>query len=48
MSHIDNFIMMGMGGFFILLSMALRLGGWIMIAIGIVLIILGGVFLAIE
>jgi len=85
MSHIDNFIMMGMGGFFILLSIicflwarseerginnalsrrrdlrefltrwppsiepgALRLGGWIMIAIGIVLIILGGVFLAIE
>jgi hypothetical protein len=85
MSHIDNFIMMGMGGLFILLSIicflwarseerginnalsqrrdlrefltrwppsiepgALRLGGWIMIAIGIVLIILGGAFLAIE
>ena len=82
MSHIDSFIMMGLGGFFLLLAViaflwsrseervinnalskrrdlrefitrwppsiepgALRVGGWILIAIGIVLIILGGIFL---
>jgi hypothetical protein len=82
MSHLDSFIMMGLGGFFLLLAViaflwsrseervinnalskrrdlrefitrwppsiepgALRVGGWILIAIGIVLIILGGIFL---
>ena len=82
MPHIDSFIVMGMGGFFILLGIvfflwargeerglnyglsrrgdlrefltrwphrsepgALRVGGWISIIVGVVLIILGGVFL---
>lgn len=82
MSNIDSFIVMGIGGFFILLAIvfflwargeergldyglsrrgdlrefltrwphriepgALRVGGWISIIIGVVLIILGGVFL---
>lgn len=82
MSHLDSFIMMGLGGFFLLLAViaflwsrseervinnalskrrdlrefitrwppsiepgALRIGGWILIATGIVLIILGGIFL---
>ncbi|RLC70454.1 MAG: hypothetical protein DRI26_07110 [Chloroflexi bacterium] len=82
MSNIDIYIMMGMGGFFILLGLlamlwarqeergyydavsrrrdlrefltrfpqriepgALRAGGWILITIGSVLIIIGGVFL---
>ena len=82
MSHIDSFIVMGIGGFFILLAIvfflwargeerglnyglsrrsdlrefltrwphriepaALRVGGWISIIVGVVLIILGGVFL---
>lgn len=82
MSPIDSFIVMGMGGFFILLAIvfflwarreerglnyglsqrrdlrefltrwpqrsepgALRVGGWISIIVGVVLIILGGVFL---
>ena len=82
MSHLDSFIMMGLGGFFLLLAViaflwsrseervinnalskrrdlrefitrwppsiapgARRAGGWILIAIGIVLIILGGIFL---
>ena len=85
MSYIDSFILMGMGGFFLLLSIiaflwarseergindalshrrdlkefvtrwpphiepgALRTGGWISIAIGVILIILGGIFLAID
>lgn len=85
MPHLDSFIMMGMGGFFLLLAIisflwargeergindalsrrrdlrefvtrwpphiepgALRAGGWILIATGLVLIILGGIFLAID
>jgi hypothetical protein len=85
MPSIDSYIMMGMGGFFLLLSIiaflrarseerglnyslsqrpdlrefltrwpmrvepgALRVGGWILISVGLVLIILGGVFLAID
>ncbi len=85
MPNLDSFIVMGIGGFFLLLSTiaflwakseerglnyglsqrpdlrefltrwpprvepgALRVGGWIFIAVGLVLIILGGVFLAID
>ena len=85
MPNIDNYIMMGIGGFFLLLGIiaflrargearglnysrsprpalrefitrgpmrvepgALRVGGWIFITVGLVLIILGGAFLAID
>ncbi len=85
MPNLDSFIMMGTGGFFLLLGIiaflwargeerglnyglsqrpdlrefltrwpprvepgALRVGGWIFIAVGLVLIILGGAFLAID
>jgi len=85
MPNLDNYIMMGMGGFFLLLGIiaflwargeerglnyglsqrpdlrefitrwpmrvepgALRVGGWIFITVGLVLIALGGAFLAID
>ena len=85
MQSLDSFIMMGIGGLFLLLGIiaflwarseerglnydlsqrpdlrefitrwpirvepgALRVGGWIFITIGLVLIILGGIFLAIN
>ena len=85
MHSVDNYIMMGIGGLFLLLGIiaflwarseerglnydlsqrpdlrefitrwpirvepgALRVGGWILMIIGVVLIILGGIFLAIN
>lgn len=85
MLNLDSYVMMGIGGFFLLLGTiaflwarseehrlnhglsqrpdlreflthwplrvepgALRVGGWILITIGLLLIILGGVFLAID
>jgi hypothetical protein len=85
MTNLDSYVMMGIGGFFLILGIisflwargeerglnhslsqrpdlrefltrwpsriepgALRVGGWILVAMGLVLIILGGSFLAVD
>lgn len=85
MRELDSYVMMGIGGFFLILGIisflwargeerglnhslsqrpdlrefltrwpsriepgALRVGGWILVAMGLVLIILGGSFLAVD
>ena len=85
MTNLDSYVMMGIGGFFLILGIisflwargeerglnnslaqrpdlrefltrwpsriepgAIRVGGWILVAMGLVLIILGGSFLAVD